>query len=306
VVLAILLLTAFTFITIDARGGDNSLLDRARQAAGSVLGPVERAAGAVVNPVRDFVDGFSSINSNQDRIDELSAENNRLQQELLNSDLNSAQLDQFNKLMHITAVTNYDLITANVIGVAVPGGYAHTIAIDAGTIDGIKREQTVMSGDGLVGRVIAVTRTTATVLLISDPESKVGARDARSQELGVIAGSGNDPLNFQLFNGQASVDVGDPVLTSGSKGDRPFVPGIPIGEVSHVFATPGELYRQAKVTPYADLTSLTVVGVVVSAPRKDPRDVLVATETPSPTAEPSQSISPQPSDSVSPAPSTSP
>ena len=66
IVLAVLLLTAFTFITLDARGGESSILDRVRESACSrSSGPIERAAAAVVRPVSDFIDGLTSINSNQ-------------------------------------------------------------------------------------------------------------------------------------------------------------------------------------------------------------------------------------------------
>ena len=83
IVLAVLLLTAFTFITLDARGGEGSILDRVREGAASILGPIERAAAAVVNPVADFIDGVTSINSTADQIDALEAENDELRRRFL-------------------------------------------------------------------------------------------------------------------------------------------------------------------------------------------------------------------------------
>lgn len=303
IVLALLLLTAFTFITLDARGGDGSILDRLRDGAGTVLGPVERAAAAVVNPVSDFIDGVTSINSNADRIAELEAENDELRRQLLTSDLDAAALEEYRKILGVAALGDFEIVPAQVIAVASEAGYAHTLTVDAGSRDGITREQTVLDGDGLVGRVIRVTRGTATILLLSDPEFAVGARLAESRETGLAQGNGRDPLSLELYNPQAAVAEGNVVVTLGSPNGRPFVPGVPIGEITEVIATPGALSRQALVEPFAQLTSLDLVGIVIEPPRRNPRDALVA---PSPSPSPATTTPGPVTTSPSPSPSPTP
>ena len=49
---------------------------------------------------------------------------------------------------------------------------------------------TVLNNDGLVGRVLRVTRTTATVLLVVDADSVVGGRVGESMEVGFLHGRG--------------------------------------------------------------------------------------------------------------------
>jgi rod shape-determining protein MreC len=301
IVLAILLLTAFTFITLDARGGEGSILDRARDAAASVLGPIERAAAAVVNPVADFVDGVTSINSNAERIDALEAENDELRRQLLTGDLDQSRVEELDKLLRVASLSDFEIVPAQVIGVSAENGYARTVSVDAGTRDGVRRDMTVLNGDGLVGRVVSAGPSTATILLLSDPEFSVGARLAQSQETGLLDGNGADPLTLELFNPQAAVEPGNVVVTLGSREGRPFVPGVPIGEVTDVIATPGALSRQAAVEPFAQLTALDLVGIVIEPPRRNPRDALVAPE-PSPTTSPV----PSPSGQTSPTPSPSP
>jgi rod shape-determining protein MreC len=303
IVLAVLLLTAFTFITLDARGGDGSIMDRFRESASSILGPIERAAAAVVNPVSDFIDGLTSINSNADTIDQLEAENAELRRQQLTSDLNQTRLDELDKLLHVASLSEYKIVPAQVIAVASESGYARSVTVDAGTRDGIHRDMTVLNGDGLVGRVISVGPTTATILLITDPSFSVGARLAASGEIGAVTGNGGEPLSLEILNAQAAVEKGNVVVTLGSRDDRPFVPGIPIGEVSDIVSTPGALTRQAEVEPFANLTSLNMVGIVIQAPRKAPREPLVA---PSPSATPDASTSPSATPSSSPSPSPSP
>jgi rod shape-determining protein MreC len=288
IVLAVLLLTAFTFITLDARGGDGSLLDRVRESASSVFGPVERAAASVVNPVADFIDGVTSINSTADKIDALEAENDELRRQLLTAPLDQGRLDELDKLLRVSSLGDYTIVPAQVVAVAAQNGYARTVTVDAGTRDGVKREQTVLNGDGLVGRVIAAGPGTATILLLTDPEFGVGARLAASSETGFLQGNGRDPLSLELYNSQAAVDETSVVVTLGSPNGKPFVPGVPIGQVTSVIATPGELSRQAEVEPFAQLTSLDLVGIVIEPPSRNPRDALVApTESASPSPSPS-------------------
>lgn len=306
VVLAVLLLTAFTFITLDARGGEGSILDRARDAASSVLGPIERAAAAVVNPVSDFIDGLTSINSNADTIDALEAENDELRRQLITDDWDRSRVEELDSLLQVSSIGQYKIVPAQVIAVSSESGYARSITVDAGTRDGVRRDMTVLNGDGLVGRVISAGPTTATVLLVTDPSFSVGARLAYSSETGLVQGNGLEPLSLELFSPQAAIAEGNSILTMGSPNGRPFVPGVPIGEVTEVIATPGALTRQALVEPFVNFTALNIVGIVVQEPREDPRDALIApSPSPSPSPAPSTS-SPSGSPSVSPGASPSP
>ncbi|HVQ18165.1 MAG TPA: rod shape-determining protein MreC [Actinomycetes bacterium] len=284
IVLALLLLTAFTFITLDARGGGNSIIDRFRSSSQSVLGPIERAAAAVVRPVSGFIDGLTSINSNQDRIDELQAENDALRRERLTDEYDQTRVQELDKLLNVAGLGRYRILPAQVISVAAGRGYARTVTIDAGTRDGLTKDLTVINGDGLVGRIIEVSSSTATVLLMTDPTFAVGARLAGSLETGAVTGQGSDPLDLELFNPQAKLSRGDLLVTMASRNDKPFVAGVPIGEVTAVTPTPGALTRSANVRPFATLTALDLVGVIVEPPRRDPRDsVLPPSPTPTPT-----------------------
>jgi rod shape-determining protein MreC len=127
----------------------------------------------------------------------------------------------------------------------------------------------------------------------------------RSDELGFATGQGDRPLSVQLLNGKAKVKPGDRLVTFGSRADRPFVPGVPVGEVVRVDPSTGNLTRNIFVRPYVGFSKLDVVGVVVQAPRTDPRDAVLppkpapeptvtVTVTPSPTGAPSGAPSGQP------------
>ena len=153
---------------------------------------------------------------------------------------------------------------------------------------------TVLNGDGLVGRVTTVGPNTATVLLASDPDFTVGTRMEASDELGFASGQGDRPLRVELLNGKADVKKGDRLVTFGSQADKPFVPGVPVGIVSRVDPSGGDLTRTLYVTPYVSYTKLDIVGVVVEAPKKDPRDTVLPSK-PKPVPTPTVTVTVTPS-----------
>ena len=282
--LAVLLLVSLTLITLDLRGGDDSPAEGPRSFASTIFGPVESAAAAVVRPISGAITAVGNIGRSQKKIDDLERRNAELTTELRTRPLTTSQLAQLDKMLDVAAAGRYRTVPAEVIAVGSGQGFAWTATLDVGSRDGIKVDQTVINGDGLVGRVKRVTATTSTVVLANDPSSTVGARVEGSNELAIVEGRGTKPMNLQLLDPQKELKVGNRIVTFGSRSGKPFVPGVPIGVVTAVRGTPGSLTRVASVDPYVDYTALGVVGVVVEAPRNDPRDaVLPASPTPAPT-----------------------
>jgi rod shape-determining protein MreC len=271
-----------------------------RSGAATVFGPVERAAAAIVRPVASFVDGVTSIGSNQSRIADLQRENEALRLQLRTGELDRNRAQELDDLLKIAGLGRYRIVPAQVIAVGSARGFVRTVTLDAGSRDGIVVDQTVLSGQGLVGRVTSAGPTTSTVLLLTDPSFTVGARLAGSMEIGAVTGQGRDPLALEVLNAQAVVRPGDALVTLGSRNGRPFIPGVPIGEVYEVEATPGALTRTALVRPYVSFTTLDLVGVVVQPPRRDPRDALLPSPPTTPTPTPATSPSGTPSGSPSP------
>ncbi|MGN6245068.1 MAG: rod shape-determining protein MreC [Motilibacteraceae bacterium] len=293
-ILGLLLLVSFTLITIDQRGGDASPLGGLRTAAGNVFGPVEQAVSAVVDPVVGAISAVGDLGSSEKRIKALEQENADLRGQLRSSELDRTRAAELDKLLRTAGAGQYRIVPAQVVAVGPAQGFAWTVTIDAGSLDGVKPDMTVINGDGLVGRVRSVSRTTCTVLLAIDPTSSVGVRLESTLQVGVANGQGDHtPLDLQLYDPQTTVDPGARLVTFGSQGDSPFVPGVPVGQVIKVESTPGALTKTATVKPYVDFTALDLVGVVVAPPRTDPRDaVLPPKPKPTPTATPAPSSTP--------------
>ncbi|MER5639254.1 rod shape-determining protein MreC [Kitasatospora sp. NPDC002227] len=273
--LILLVAVAFALITVDIKGGESSPLGGARRAAASALGPVERAASGAVDPVAGTIRAVRDASTHQQRLDQITRENTELRQRVASSDAATGRTKQLDELLRTAGAGGYTVKAAQVIAIGAAQGFSWTITIDAGSDDGLTRDMTVINGQGLVGRVTTVARTTATVLLASDPGFTAGARLEGSGEIGFANGQGTGPLRVSLLNGKAQVKPGDRLVTFGSQSGRPFVPGVPVGKVVKVEATPGELTKTIQVEPFVQFTRLDLVGVVVVPPRTDPRDAVL-------------------------------
>ncbi|GHH64419.1 rod shape-determining protein MreC [Kitasatospora indigofera] len=273
--LILLVAVAFALITVDIKGGESSPLGGARRAAAGVLGPVERGAATAVDPVADTVRAFREAATHRGRTDQLNQDNTELRQKLASSDAAAGRTKQLDDMLRTAGAGGYTVKAAQVIAIGPAQGFSWTITIDAGSDDGLTRDMTVINGQGLVGRITTVAPTTATVLLASDPGFSAGARLEGSGEIGFASGQGTGPMKVSLLNGRAQVKEGDRMVTFGSQSGRPFVPGVPIGKVVEVEATPGQLTKTVMVEPYVQFTRLDLVGVVVVPPRTDPRDAVL-------------------------------
>ncbi|MFF3345211.1 rod shape-determining protein MreC [Streptomyces sp. NPDC002779] len=292
--LVLLIAVAFALITVDIRGGEDSPVDGARQTAATVFGPIENGVSSAVDPVGNAVSAIRDSGERHDRIAELEKENAALKAKLGSDDRNRSRLAQLDKMMKIAGRGQYGIKGAEVIAIGAAQGFSWTITIDAGANDGLKRDMTVLNGDGLVGRVTTVGPDTATVLLASDPDFTVGTRMEGNDELGFASGQGDRPLRVELLNGKAQIKKGDRLVTFGSQADRPFVPGVPVGVVNRVDPSGGDLTRTLYVTPFVSFTKLDIVGVVVEAPKKDPRDTVLP-DKPKPTPRPTVTVTVTPS-----------
>jgi rod shape-determining protein MreC len=278
IVLAGLLLGGFALITVDAHGerpGAPGALGRARAFGQAVFGPVERAADGAVRQAGSLFTGWGHSAADQHRITALTAQVSSLKSRAETDPDAQARAAQLDKLLNLTSLGGLKTVPARLIGLAPAQDGTWSATIDAGSRDGIGENQTVLDGDGLIGRTTAVGPYTTTVLLAIDPASTVGVRLAATGTIGTATGQDPHTLRVQFLDPQLQVRPGAVVVTLGSAGDAPFVPGVPVGTVRTVVSTPGALTRTVLVTPYVDVTSADTVAVVVQPPRTDPRNAMV-------------------------------
>ena len=283
----VLLVTSLFLITLDLRGVQ--VIDGLRTGTQTALTPVQKAGSWLVSPFRNFLSDVTHLGRTRNHMEKLTAENEKLRLTLQNRKTADAQLKQLKGVLNLAGTAGYEVVNAKVISQGSTTSFTQTITIDAGTSSGVRANMTVLSGYGLVGVVKYAYRDSALVQLASDPAFKIGARIAGTQQIGILSGQGTRKGVLQLLDNTTQVRKGDALLARGSQNGRPFVPGVPIGEVISVDNSPGAVTQTADVKFYTNFSTLGVVAVVVSGSSADPRDSLVPPK-PRPTPLPTVTI----------------
>lgn len=282
-VLGLLVLACVTVMTLDAKAGDASPVDGLRSAVGNVVGPLETATDGAARPFASLTDFFRTNDSLRSDVARLEAENARLRTVDATEPLDRKRLAELDGLTRTVAETGYSLVAARVVAMGPLQSFSRTVTIDAGTSSGVRKDMTVLNNDGLVGRVVRATRSTATVLLIVDTDSVVGGRLGSNLEIGFLRGRGSvgdaGRLQLDLVDNAVMPSKDDVVVTWGSENGVPYVAGIPIGRVTSVVSSPRQSSRRAVIQPFADFSALDVVGVIVPKGTRGDRPVVASGST---------------------------
>ncbi|MFZ8871898.1 MAG: rod shape-determining protein MreC [Candidatus Nanopelagicaceae bacterium] len=280
--LVTLLVTSLLLITLDLRGV--SLVSSVRGFTQTALTPFQSFGSSLLSPIGQLFSDLFNINNTRERIVELEDENQELKaQDILNEDI-QGELKQLKGVLDLAGKAKFRTVSARVISKGGTATISETIVIDQGSKAGIKRDMTVIAASGLVGVVKSTTTNAAVVMLMSDPSFRIGVRIAGSQFMGVLSGEGQGIFSLQMLSAAAQISVGDVLLSRGSSGDAPFVPGVPVGKITFVENAAGQLTKQARVQSFVDLNSIGVVSVVLDSLGNNPGDALVpAAPRPAPT-----------------------
>src|SRR5918997_1075196 len=202
--LAVLVALSIGLLTMYFGEGANGLLHGFQRGAQEVLQPIEAGISRATKPFRDLV-GWVGDNINaKGENDDLKKENAKLREQVARA---QAAEDENQKLRAIGRS---------------PTVWSEAVQIDAGSSDGVRVDQPVVTGGGLVGRVTSVTGGTATVTLIVDASSAVSAQVLPDGKFGVVrpkVGNPND-MRLEYLDKNTKVQKGDVVITSGSTDER--------------------------------------------------------------------------------------
>lgn len=278
---AILLVLSLLIAVFDVRG--TSALQSIRTLISGAVSIPQSVAHDAAQPLVSFVSDFSQVGSQDEVISNLREQNRKLRLTLLGARDTQRRAAELDALLHTAAVGEYRILPARVMSLGAASGYGSTAMIDVGSQDGVKVGMNVMNGAGLIGRVLTVSARTSVVVLISDAASTVGARIESSGEVGFLSGTGSpSSLVLEFIDPRVRVSKGSRLVSYGVSGGI-FTPGIPLGTVMKVEVQAGTNTARAYVRPFADLTALDLVSVVVKPPARDPRDSLLPTVTAIPT-----------------------
>jgi rod shape-determining protein MreC len=234
-----------------------------------VVAPVQEGANRALKPFRDLFRWFGDTLDAKDRADELETERDALRRQVAELEVAKRENAELRGLMSINASSGlkaYEPVTARVFARS-PSTWYSTVEINKGSSDGVQRDQPVVNGKGLIGKVKSVSDGNAVVMLLTDQDFAASAEAARSGEPGVVAPSvgATGDLLFDLVRNAREVGRGDLIVTSGTKSSRLdslFPRAIPIGTVRRVELGEGDLDRRIHVRPVADLRRLDMVQVL--------------------------------------------
>jgi rod shape-determining protein MreC len=284
-----LLLASLVTITVDARSGREGPLAVIGRIGATVIGPLQEGVAAVFRPIGSWVTNVFRAGSLAQENAALDEEINLLrreQQEILSYRRENEELRQ---ALGLRDRLGFQTVGAQVVGESV-GNFEWSVYIDRGSVDGVTQDMPVMTGEGLVGRVVEVYPGTSKVLLIIDPDSGVSARLARTGERGVILGQRDEPLRMELIDPEADIQPGESVETSGyqlGEGLEGLYPSaIPIGVIERVEPDEEEVTLEVLVRPNVDFSRLSNVLLVTGTEVPEP--------SPTPSLSPAEEEQPEP------------
>ncbi|WP_298007083.1 rod shape-determining protein MreC [Anaerolinea sp.] len=178
-----------------------------------------------------------------------------LQQELSKAQTTSALLD------FARSRPGDRFVGASVIG-RDPSPFLQYIFIDKGSDDGLRRGMPVVTAEGLVGRIDAVIANGARVQLITDPGAAVNVKIASSEVEAILSGSLTGELTLEMLPQEATLKVGDVVLTSGLGGNYPE--NILVGQVAALRQEETTLFQTALIQPAVDFRTIRTVLVITN------------------------------------------
>jgi rod shape-determining protein MreC len=258
--LTVLVLASVTLLVVGLR--DVPVVRDLREGASTVISPIEGAVSTVTSPVRNAWHGVTDY-------DDVKRENDELREQLAAAEAAEIgqsdaerQLSDLSESLDLPFAGDVPQVTARVV-TGPRSNFSYAIDIDKGASAGLAEGMPVVTGGGLVGRLVQVTDDSARVELLTDPSFRVGVRIAPNGALGTASGQGRDK-SLTVDSSIApttEIEDGTGVVTSGV--DRSaYPPGIPVGSVAGSRSGPGGLTLELDVDPLVDAEQLSYVTVL--------------------------------------------
>jgi rod shape-determining protein MreC len=262
---SLILLTAY--FGESAGGGLHSI----QRGVLDVVSPIQEGASRALKPVRDLFGWAGDTLDAKGQLKDVRKDRDALRNELVETQAKLREAGQLKDLELLNrgpaGLSDNGPVRARVIAKD-PNLWYDQVTIDKGSGSGIERNQAVVNGQGLVGRVTEVTGSTAIVTLITNHTTQIGGKVSDSGVQGLVGVEAGHPTDLVLgsLSSKDEVTRGQIVVTAGttSKVDRfpsPYPRDIPIGRVTRVDDL-GTDDEQAHVAPFADLRGLDLVEVL--------------------------------------------
>jgi rod shape-determining protein MreC len=266
-----LVVLGFVLLTVSFGSGSSGL----GGGLGTVFGPFERVAGGALKPARDLVNWFDETLAARGDRERLEDQLEEARAQAVAGQAAIQENEQLRKMVRLRRrgriTDNYTPVTGSVITRS-PTVWYSTVGIDKGTSNGVRVDDPVIDGDGLVGRISSAGRSTSVVSLITDSSSAVTAKVLPSGAQGVVRPKIGTPgeLVLEFLDETRNIGRGQAVATSGWRGEglsSLYPPNLPIGEVKRAPIDEREAIQTVEISPYSDLRNLDLVQVLTGGSR---------------------------------------
>ena len=234
-------------------------------AAGMILIPFENSISSIGKWLGDvqknFQDKQDLIAENEKllaEIDHLTTQNNNLLQD-------QTELERLKELYNLDEeYSDYPKIAARIISKD-PGNWYDNFTINRGSEDGVRVDNNVIAGKGLVGIVTAVGPHWATVRSIIDDSSNVSSMTIGTSDNCIVTGNleliDEGKLSFeQLYDKEGKVTIGERIVTSNIS--EKYLEGLFIGYVSEIWQETNNLTKAGTIVTPVDFQHLRDVFVI--------------------------------------------
>jgi rod shape-determining protein MreC len=260
VILTVALVLSFLLMTLQVRH-EAAVVTFTRQVVLFSVSPFIKVTAALVQGTRNLWRDYVDLRHLREENKHLQGEVAVLQRRIDQLEEQSLETQRLQRLLAMRESPQAGFLTARVVGKDATNWFK-TILLDRGSQEGVRRNQPVLAPDGLVGRVVEVTPTSAKVQLLTDPVSAVGGLVQRTRVTGIVSGNLGAGARVRYLPLLADVVVGDEVVTSGMGGV--FPKGIPVGRITAVERRSGALFQEASLQPLADLGRLEEVMILTA------------------------------------------
>lgn len=261
-VMASLVVAALVVTTVYFREGDGGPLHTMRRGMQAATAPIAAAGEWAFTPVRAVKGYFGGLGVSREEIDMLREQNAELRERVATLEEARLENERLRRIVGFVEAAELEAIGARVIG-RPTNSWEGSLLIDRGSADGVTTGMPVLAPEGLLGQTVEVTEHSARVRLITDQRSGVAALIQASRAEGVVRGSIEGALAMQFVSRDATVTVGDVILTSGMGGIYPK--GLLIGEVEEVELNQNDLFPRIDVRPSASFVGIEEVVVLIGA-----------------------------------------
>ncbi len=228
---AFLALIGVTFALMLIGKADTVLVERARIAVTDAVTPLLRIMSEPASAIAGTISNIRELAAIRTENAALREANARLMQwQSLAQKLDSENRDLRQQLAVVPEPPSR-FVTARVVA-DTGGAFAQSVIVNSGSADGVAKGQVVMSGEGLVGRVMQAGNHSARVLLITDINSKLPVLVGESGTRAIMAGENGGRPRLLYLSAKTVVAPGDKVVTSGDADAFPI--GLPVGQVARI------------------------------------------------------------------------